>query len=138
MGDGWPSAGGLAIPQRVKVYFDGGCRTAAGIMETAVVVRGRTWVERDLGPGTSMDAEWLALIRAVEVAGELGLTDALFLGDALGVILPATGALKCRAAFAHHLERLKRVSGEAGALKIRHIKRTQNLAGIALARGHGR
>lgn len=132
------AAGRRASPRRVKVYFDGGCRTVAGITETAVVVRGRAWVERDLGPGTSMDAEWLALIRAVEVAGELGLTDALFLGDALGVILPATGALKCRAAFAHHLERLRRVSGGAGALRVRYIKRTQNLAGIALARGHVR
>lgn len=134
MGDRRHAAGGLAIQPRVKVYFDGGCRPAPAGMETAVVVRGRAYLQRDLGSGTSMDAEWLALIRAVEVARELGLSNVLFLGDALAVILPAIGAVKCRGPCALHLERLKQLSKSAVPLKIRHIKRTQNLAGIALAR----
>ena len=122
----------------MKVYFDGGCRPAPSGMETAVVVRGRAYLQRDLGSGTSMDAEWLALIRAVELARELELSNVLFLGDALSVILPAIGASKCRGPSTHHLEKLKLVSESSVPLHIRHIRRTQNLAGIALARLHAR
>lgn len=81
------------MPGRVKVFFDGGCRPPPHGMETAVVVKGRTYVRRDLGPGTSMDGEWLALLHAVEVAGALGLADPIFLGDALAVIGQATGTV---------------------------------------------
>lgn len=114
----------------MKVYFDGGCRPAR--METAVVVQGRTWLQPDLGPGTSMDAEWLALRHAVTIARTLGLASPVFLGDALAVIQQATMRVKCQPGYAHHLQALD------GPLRLRHIKRTQNLAGIALARLHDR
>lgn len=123
----------MAIAATVKIYFDGGCRPAPIGMETAVVAGGRTWLQRDLGPGTAMDAEWLALTHAVRVAQELGAENPLFLGDALAVVEQATGAVKCRAAFAHHLAALAALTDPA-TLRIRHVKRTQNLAGIALAR----
>lgn len=119
---------------RVKVFFDGGYRPAQG-METAVVVNGRTYVRRNLGAGTSMHAEWLALLHAVDVAQELGLTDPVFLGDALAVIGQATGTVRCRNEYVHHLRALAEV---AASPRIRYIKRAQNLAGIALARGHPR
>ncbi len=122
------------MPPRVKVYFDGGCRPSPAGMETAVVVKGRAYVMRDLGPGTSMDAEWLALIRAVEVAGELGLQRPLFLGDSLTVVGQANGTAKCSSGSAGHLLALATLTMAAAPLHVRHVKRTQNLAGIALAR----
>lgn len=122
----------MAIAASVKIYFDGGCRPAPIGMETAVVAGGRVWLRHDLGPGAAMEAEWLALIHAVRIARELGVENPLFLGDALAVIEQATGAVKCRAAFARHLAALT----DPAALRIRHVKRTQNLAGIALARLH--
>ncbi len=99
------------------------------------MIGGRAHIRRDLGPGTGMDAEWLALIHAVHLARELGLTDALFLGDSLGVVNQAKGAAKCRGDTMRHLEAFRALA--APAPRIRHIKRSQNLAGIALARLHG-
>ncbi len=104
----------------VKVFFDGGWRPATG-METAVVVRGQEYVRRDLGPGGSLEAEWLALLDAVRIANELGLTDPVFLGDSLAVIA-----------------RARHPAAAPGPVRLRHVKRTQNLAGIALARLHER
>jgi ribonuclease HI len=128
----------MAIQPRVKVFFDGGYRSGTARMETAVVVRGREYLQRDLGPGSSMEAEWLALIRAVEIAGELGLSNALFLGDALPVVQQAMGQIKCRRPWARHLEVLERIGASCRSLEIRHIRRSQNLAGIALCRLHVR
>ena len=116
---------------RVKVFFDGGYRPSTVGMETAVVVRAQVYFQRDLGPGSSMDAEWLALIHAVTIAAELRLPDAVFLGDSLAVIGQANGTAKCRGAYLRHLEALK---GASPLAHIRYVKRTQNLAGIALER----
>lgn len=123
---------------RVKVYFDGGFRPGTVGMETAVVVRGRSFIQRGLGLGSSMDAEWLALIRAVEVAQELALANPLFLGDALAVVGQANGTAKRTGASVRHFLALTAMNTPLGRLQIRHVKRTQNLAGIALARLHGR
>ena len=128
----------MAIPIRVKIYFDGGCRPSPVGMETAVVVSGHSFIQRDLGPGTSLDAEWLALIRAVEIAQELELANPLFLGDSLTVVGQANGALKCRGASVHHFLALKTSHTSFAELRFRHVKRSQNLAGIALARLHPR
>ncbi len=120
------------MPPRVKVYFDGGCRPAG--MQTAVVVKGQSYLKRNLGPGSSMDAEWLALIHAVHIAQTLGLENAVFLGDSLAVINQANGAVQCRGPSVRHFETLMALIAVASPLHIRHLKRTQNLAGIVLAR----
>jgi ribonuclease HI len=120
------------MPSRVKIFFDGGCRPAG--METAVVIGGVAHIERDLGPGTGMEAEWLALIHAADLAQELGLIDPQFLGDSLSVVNQANGDARCHGAHALHLEAFRALA--PAAPRIRHIKRSQNLAGIALARLH--
>ena len=127
----------MAMRRRVKIFFDGGWRPATG-METAVVVGGREYVRRDLGPGTGLEAEWRALLHAVEIAGELGLADPVFLGDSLAVIGQASGTASRPAANARHVARLAALGHPPGSLRLRHVKRSQNLAGIALARLHDR
>ena len=122
---------------RVKVFFDGGWRPATG-METAVVVLGREYVRRGLGPGSAMEAEWLALIEAVRIAGELGLAEPVFLGDSLAVIDQANASAPRGSDCLLHLETLSDLLAATGKVRIRHIKRTQNLAGIALTRLHVR
>jgi ribonuclease HI len=126
----------VAIVPRVKVFFDGGCRPNPGRMEIAVVVQGKTYLQRDLGVGTSLHAEWLALIEAVKIADALDVPDPVFLGDALAVIGPATGVVKCRSESVQHFNALMALRSAHGALHIRHVKRAQNLAGIALSRLH--
>lgn len=121
----------------VKVFFDGGCRPNPGPIEVAVVAAGRTHVFHDLGYGTNGDAEWLALIHALRIAQTLGTDDFVLLGDAVTVIGPANGTVKCRGSAASHLNAFRELAGGITP-RIRYIKRSQNLAGIALASLHPR
>lgn len=123
---------------RIKIYFDGGCRPEPKGMEIAVVIKGRSYIERDLGPGSAMEAEWRALIRAVELAQLHDIPDPLFLGDALAVIHQAHGRAKHSDMAAAFFQRLAALIPEPTARTLRHIKRSQNLAGIALAHLHER
>ena len=118
----------------MKIFFDGGLRPLPAGMELAVVAAGRSHVERGLGPGTSMEAEWLALIAAMRLMERLSLTDAVLLGDAAAVIAQANGHARVpRAHVDHHATFL--ALPRPARFRLRHIKRTQNLAGIALAKG---
>lgn len=123
---------------RVKVYFDGGCRPNPGAMETAVVARGREHLRLDLGQGSSMDAEWLALLHALDLARALACADFVLLGDCAAVIAQANGRAKCPHACRHHLAAFQAMAAPLGPPRVRYVKRAQNLAGIALARRHPR
>ncbi|KTE06162.1 reverse transcriptase-like protein [Sphingopyxis sp. H115] len=120
--------------RRTKIYFDGGCRPNPGAMEIAVVAGGAIEIDRDVGVGSSMDAEWLALIAALRLARRRGLADFVLLGDAAAVVHQATGAVRARGDAARHLATFRALAEDGPVPRIRHIKRTQNLAGIALAR----
>lgn len=123
------------MARRIKIYFDGGCRPNPGRMETAVVMGGAAMVVRDAGIGSSMDAEWLALIAAMRLARDLELTNFVLLGDAAAAVEQVTGRVRARGAAADHLAAFQALVGRGPMPIVRHIKRTQNLAGIALARG---
>jgi ribonuclease HI len=125
------------MESRIKVFFDGGCRPNPGTMELAVVAGGRTHVRSDLGLGTSTSAEWLALIDALRLARSLG-SPFVLLGDARHVIGPASGALPARGAGFAHWQAYREAVGEGPEPLVRYVKRSQNLAGIALARLHPR
>jgi ribonuclease HI len=122
----------------MKLFFDGGSRPKPTGMELAVVVGGQSFIERDLGTGTSMDAEWLALIAAMRRAHELGIADPVLLGDATAVIAQANGVVRCPPSCLRHLQAFRNMPSPAGRVRIRYIKRSQNLAGIALAALHDR
>ena len=124
---------------RLKIFFDGGCRPNPGMMEIAVVARGQAWITRALGHGTSADAEWLALIEAVRIARSLDEPDVVLVGDSAMVVVQANGASKCRSAnLQRHLETFRQLIAAGPPLRIQHIRRSQNLAGIALAKMHDR
>ena len=125
------------MPSRLKVFFDGGCRPNPGAIEIAVVAAGQTHILRDLGHGTNGDAEWLALIHALRIAQTLGTENFVLLGDAVAVIGPASGTVKCRGNAAGHLAECRALAAGASP-RVRYVKRSQNLAGIALARLHPR
>lgn len=135
------------IARRTRVFFDGGARPNPGRMEAAVVVRGVAHLFEDLGTGSNTDAEWLALHRALELVQSQGIADAELVGDARGVIrqanlalagtLPAqdhSGALPEQG----HAATFLRLAMLARPVRIRWIRRAQNLAGIALAARHPR
>lgn len=125
----------MATP-RLKIFFDGGARPNPGRMEAAVVIRGTAHLFGDLGQGSNTDAEWLALIRALELARSLGLTHAEFLGDSREVVLVANAALKSGSASPGHAASMLALAAQTAPARIRWIKREQNLAGIALDARH--
>lgn len=124
--------------RRVKVFFDGGCRPNPGRMEAAVVVRGAVHLFDDLGTGTNTDAEWLALILALEVSQASGLSEVELIGDSREVITQANAALANHRTEHRHAARFLTLAAKAPPARIRWIKREQNLAGIALDARHSR
>jgi ribonuclease HI len=124
---------------RVKVYFDGGCRPNPGPIEVAVVVRGIVHLFDDLGSGSNSDAEWLALLRALEVAQSLGIiADAELIGDSREIIERANEILRCGEAGTGWATDFLSLAAKAPPARVRWIGRAQNLAGIALSRRHPR
>jgi ribonuclease HI len=79
-------------PDRLKLFFDGGCRPNPGPMEVAIVTQGQVRFHDDLGHGTHNDAEWLALIHALMLAQSLGVEACELVGDAAMVVDQANGA----------------------------------------------
>ena len=124
--------------RRTKIYFDGGARPNPGTMEIAVVCGGVAEIDRDAGQGSCLDAEWVALIAALRLARARALVDVVLLGDAAGVVAQANGRVPARGDAAVHLATFRDMVGSGPVPRVRHIKRAQNLAGIALARLHGR
>lgn len=123
----------------MKIYFDGSCRPNPGSMRTAVVAGGRFYHKEDVGYGDNNDAEWLALIHAVEVACSLEAQEVTLLGDSALVVNQATGKAACRdSRFASRLVEFQALVVGFHRLRIRRIGRSQNLAGIALERLFGR
>ena len=116
----------------MKFFFDGGCRPNPGAMEAAVVVRGQVHHRPDLGHGTNNEAEWLALLLALEIAREMGIGDVEALGDSALVVAQANGAA-CRApALQRHLDAFHAQAPHFARLRVKYLRRNQNLAGIAL------
>ena len=125
--------------RRLKIFFDGGCRPNPGRIEVAAVARGIAHIRDDLGQGSNTEAEWLALIHALELALVLGERDFELIGDATSVIDQANGLAKCRSeALRAHLERFRALALLCPPARVRWIGRAQNLAGIVLASRHPR
>ena len=119
----------------MKIYCDGGCRPNPGEMRVAVVARGVVHHVADLGHGSSERAEWLALLHGLRVAELMGERDIVLLGDAAGVIAQANGAAKCRnAELRTCLDQFQRQAATFERVRVRYIRRNQNLAGIALGK----
>ena len=123
----------------IKLFFDGGCRPNPGKIEGAVVRKGVVHYRHDLGTGDNSDAEWLAAIHALEIAADHGDRDVVLLGDSTLVVTQANGRAPCRsAALREHRTRFAELTLGFDRVRLRHIGRAQNLAGIALARLHPR
>lgn len=116
-----------------KVYFDGGSRPNPGPIHVAAVLRGSVHLRPDFGEGSSGDAEWLSLLHALEVALAAGETDVILLGDSASVIDQAKGSARPRVELPLQT-RFANLAGRFETLRFRLIKRSQNLAGIALER----
>lgn len=130
-----PPRARCSVPEKpLKLFFDGGCRPNPGMMETAVAACGQIWHRPAIGHGTNDLAEWQALHDALEVATSLGAKDIVLLGDSAMVIAQASGAQAPGASFAAFHAKYQAKAASFTRVRIRRIKRAQNLAGIALQR----
>ena len=121
--------------KRATFHFDGGSKPNPGKMELAVVTRGKAHFRDDIGEGDNNEAEWLALLFAVELARQQGAQDVLFVGDSALVIHQASGAWPCRSPqLQPHLATFRQATADIARVRLRHVPRSKNLAGIALAR----
>lgn len=126
------------------LHFDGGLRPGLGRgapprMEIAVVTGGRSFLRDVIGTGDSCTAEWLALRYAAALAAEAGARDVLFVGDSRTVVEQALGRWRCRGPqLLPHLEAYRAAIVSFVRVHVRHVPRSKNLAGIALARRHDR
>lgn len=104
-------------------------------MHAAVVSRGVAWFRDDLGNGDNNEAEWLALLMAMDLAKAQSCTDVSIVGDSALVIAQASGRQRCRSAhLAPYLAAFQDAAAGFSRIRLRHVPRTKNLAGIALAR----
>ncbi len=115
-----------------KIWFDGGCRPNPGAMETAVVTRGATWFDPQAGNGDSNRAEWIALLAAVALARTLGDRDVILCGDSAFVLDQIAGRTAIHPATADCFARYRQAIVGFERVRLRHVRRSQNLAGIAL------
>jgi ribonuclease HI len=124
-----------ATGARATYHFDGGCRPNPGPREMAVVSRGRTWFRDDLGIGDNNEAEWAALLHAAELAQADGAGNVLFVGDSALVVEQASGRQPCRSPHLQpYLDAFRAAAAAFVRVRLRHVPRSKNLAGIALAR----
>ncbi|MEO5587088.1 MAG: ribonuclease HI family protein [Novosphingobium sp.] len=116
-------------------FFDGGCRPNPGPMEVAVVSRGEAHFRDDIGSGDNNEAEWTALLFAVELAVAARVADAIFVGDSMVVVEQARGRWRCRSPHLQpYLTAYQTAAAAIPRVRLRHVPRSKNLAGIALAR----
>lgn len=124
----------LTDPRRT-FHFDGGCRPNPGPMHAAVVSRGKAWFHDDLGLGDNNEAEWRALLLAMDAAAEQACTHILLVGDSALVVAQASGRQPCRSAHLQpYLAAFQKAKAAFARVQVRQVPRTKNLAGIALAR----
>ena len=129
----------MTYGRSIKLFFDGGCRPNPGPIECAVVRKGVAHYQHDLGNGSNSDAEWLAAIQALEIAARNGDRDITLLGDSTLVVTQANRTARCRSTeLKAHRAKFVELAVGFERLRIRHIGRAQNLAGIALDKLHPR
>ena len=123
------------MSKRAIFHFDGGCHPNPGPIEVAVVHRGVTHFRDDLGSGDNNEAEWLALLHAVDLATASGADDVLLIGDSMPVIEQARGRWACRnPRLQPYAARFREAASGVARIWLRQVPRSKNLAGIALAR----
>ena len=117
----------------LKIYFDGGARPNPGMIETGIMVRGIFHHSQGLGPGDSNMAEWLALLRALQLAAKHGERNVILIGDSALIINQAKGLWPCRnSALQGYYAEFVGLAGNFDRIRLRHVGRSHNLAGIAL------
>lgn len=117
-----------------RYYFDGGCRPNPGPIEIAVARGADVTIRTGLPGGDSREAEWRALLLAVDLARQAGARDVTFVGDNAMVVAQAQGKAKCSARLRPLLAAFRESAAAFDRVQVRHAPRSKNPAGAALDR----
>lgn len=116
----------------MKIYFDGGASPNPGPAEVAIVSEdGSIMSHQMIGVQTNNEAEYIALLVAMETALKLKLKNVEFVGDSMLVVMQSKGSWKVKN------ERMQALNDEVLSLKKKlpgaifsWIARDENLAGM--------
>jgi ribonuclease HI len=124
----------------MKLFFDGGCSPNPGQMEAAVVSEDGTIQEHTkFGYGTNNEAEWIGFLWAVELAKPFAAEAIEIIGDSKLVVMQSQGLWKCNMPnlMVFRDDFLKN-KATLPKLKITHVRRHLNLAGIYIEKLQGK
>lgn len=125
----------------MKIYFDGGCSPNPGKMKTCIVIcrdgeKSEPHTILDLGQGTNNIAEWSGLVWAVTWLRENKIQKCEIIGDSKMVIMQAQGLWKIKKdTLRDYYNAFLKIS-QGMDLKLTHVLRDSNLAGICLEYGN--
>jgi ribonuclease HI len=117
---------------RLTVNVDGGARGNPGPAAIGVVLRDEEGevlgeVGETIGEATNNVAEYKALLRGIELAGEHGATDLNLIGDSELVVRQVEGRYKVKNAGIKPLhEEVKRALSSFDSWSIAHVRRAEN------------
>ncbi|HET7508330.1 MAG TPA: ribonuclease HI family protein [Solirubrobacterales bacterium] len=117
---------------RLTVNVDGGARGNPGPAAIGVVVRDGDGgvlqeVGETIGEATNNVAEYKALLRGIELAGELGATELELFGDSELVVRQVEGRYKVKNAGMKPLyQQVMQALRGVDSWSIRHVRREQN------------
>ena len=117
---------------RITVNVDGGARGNPGPAAIGVVLRDENGqvlgeVGEAIGEATNNVAEYKALLRGIELAGEHGATDLDLIGDSELVVRQVEGKYKVKNAGIKPLHaEVKQALAGFGSWSIRHVRRENN------------
>lgn len=120
--------------EKLVVNVDGGARGNPGPAAIGVVVQapgGEVLEERGerIGAATNNVAEYRALLKGIERAGELGASELELVGDSELVVRQVKGEYKVKDAALRELHsQATRALGRFERWSIRHVRREQNAA----------
>jgi ribonuclease HI len=122
----------------ITIYFDGGCRPNPGEREIAVVFACADpylCYHDFVGPGTNNEAEFLALLWALDLSWQAGFTDIHVCGDSSLVVRGASGQGEIRAPnLLPYLAEYTALQKKFANILLEWVPRERNLAGIYLER----
>lgn len=122
-----------------EAWFDGATVPNPGLRGIGVLLKGpdgqRVEISREVGHGTNNEAEYLALIAALEAAVENGVSALVVRGDSQLVINQVVGKWSVNSQSLEGLFlRVRELAKQVGQVKIRWVGREENAEADALSK----
>ncbi len=125
--------------RKARIYTDGASRGNPGEAAIGVAIEDDEGdvvasISRRIGLATNNEAEYAAVIAALEKAAEMGVSEVVLMADSELVVKQLRGEYKVKKAHLKPLiQRVLVLGGRFESLTVRHIPRSRNARADALA-----